>query len=71
VGERLPPRFADQQMNMFGHDHVAEHAQSKTTSDALECRLNGLLRLRGTERRQAMIAGKGDEMALSGWVEAL
>jgi hypothetical protein len=58
-------------MNVFGHDHVAEHAQSKTASDALKGRLNGLLRLRGTERRQAMIAAKRDEMALSGLVEAL
>jgi hypothetical protein len=53
MSECIAPRLADQQMNVFGHGHTAEHTESKTASDALERRLKGLLRL---VRAEAMLS---------------
>jgi hypothetical protein len=62
-------RLADQQVNLFGHDHIAERAHSETASEALKCRFNGT-HLGTTERWTAMIAAEGNEVALAGFVEA-
>ena len=67
--DRFALRLAHQQMNVFGHDHIAEYAQPETASDALKSRHNGI-RLGATERWTAVIAAKRNEMALSRLVEA-
>ena len=67
--DRFALRLADQQMNVFGHDHIAEYAQPETAPDALQRRLKGV-RLGAAQRRTAVIAAKRNEMALSRLVEA-
>ena len=70
-GERFALWFAHQQVHMIGHNNVSIDAKQKSAAHTLDrsfknrpCRDFGKV-------RPAMPAGEGDEMRLSGIVEAL
>ena len=55
-------RFADEQMNMFRHDHVASNGASVPTPHSLQFLLEDLSRSGGVEQFHALVATEGDEV---------
>ena len=58
-------RFADQQMHMFGHQHIADQLETIPGSDLLEDVDGEIPRANGTERAPSLVAAKGDEMKIA------
>ena len=56
ASEHVPLRLAEQQMHMFGHDHVAINREPESASHALQGQFEGWFRAWLIQQRQAMIA---------------
>ena len=55
-------RLAYQQMNVFGHDHIAEDTQIIPAAHPLQCLLEDATRLRAAQQRSPAITTEGDEV---------
>ena len=58
-------RFADQQMHMFGHQHIADQCKTIPGTDLLEDVDGEIPRTNGAEKTPSLIAAKGDEMKIA------
>jgi hypothetical protein len=70
IGEHTALGFADQQVNMLGHDHIPVDAKPETASHTLQRGLENSLGGVGCEQRPPMITGECDEVAVSGFLKA-
>jgi len=64
-------RFADQQVNMFGHDHVTGHKKLIAPANLLQYSQQQVTTARRAEQRLSPITTASDEMKVSGAVIAL
>jgi hypothetical protein len=60
--ERTSFRFAEQQVDVLGHDHIAGDEQTIPNPDPLQRLLEHALGLRTCQQRLTTIATKSDEM---------
>ena len=67
-GLGTPLRFADQQMNMLGHNHVPGYDETITGPHLFEDFEKEIPPPRRAEKSQAMVAAEGDEMRVAGAV---
>jgi len=70
VGESLLARLAEQQVNVFGHDHITVDAKFETEAHPLQ---RGLKNLPGDgcrERGTTMVTAEGHEVSLPGRVKS-
>ena len=58
-------RFAQQQVNMLGHDHVAVNAQSVTATHSLQGYLESSAACISDKQMTAMVTAESDEMTLT------
>jgi hypothetical protein len=58
-------RFADQQMHMFGREHIADQCKTIPGTDLLEDLDGEIPRTNGTEKTPSLVAAKGDEMKIA------
>ena len=69
IGQRSLLRFADQQMNMFRHNHVSVNAHSEAASHVLQTRNHQVIGIRRIEIGSSAIATEGEEVGLPGLLE--
>jgi hypothetical protein len=58
-------RFADQQMNVLGHDHVSVNVHLELAAHALQANGKQVLDRCGREERMPVRTGEGQEMRLA------
>jgi hypothetical protein len=64
-------RFADQQMKVFGHDHIADDHKLIAPADLFEDLEKKIAALSAAQQGLATITTTGDEMQVSGAVVAV
>jgi len=69
AGESGAFGFADEQVNVFGHDHVADHVESVAATGLLERTLEDLPCAGCVEEGLPTITAEGDEVQISGLLE--
>src|ERR1019366_4161357 len=70
VGQSVWSRFADQQMNVFGHDDITVNAHPETQPHAFEAFEKKTISVRRRELAVPLITTEGEEMRLAGFVES-
>jgi len=63
-------RFAEQQVNVFGHDHITVDAKVETDAHTLQRGLENLPGDGCRERGTTMVTAEGHEVGLSGRVKS-
>jgi len=69
IGQRVPRRFAEQQVNMLRHDDVAVNLKLEAAPHALQGRLEDSSAGGGGKQPTAMVTAESDEMTLAAVVE--
>jgi hypothetical protein len=69
--ERAAFRFAEQQVNVFGHDHIAGDKKSVPLADSLEGLLEDIAGVRVRQQRLAIMTAEGYEVQTFGLLNAL
>lgn len=62
---RADVRFADQQMEVFGHDHVSEERKVVAVADLTQDFEEDVAAVFGSEERQTMVTTAGDEVQVT------
>ncbi len=70
VGEIVLLRFAEQQVNVFGHDYITVDAKFESEAHTLERSLENLFGDGRRERETTMVTAEGDEVSLPGRVKS-
>lgn len=63
-------RLAEQQLNVFGHDHITVDAKFETEAHTLQSGLENLPGHGCRERGTTMVRGEGHEVSLPGRVKS-
>ena len=71
VGQRARLRFAQEQMNVLGHDHVSVHEHSEMAAHVFQTGNEEVVSFGGAEVLFAAITTEGDEVSLSGVMIAM
>ena len=70
VGQSFWRRFADQPMNVFGHDDITVNTHFEAQSHAFEAFDKEVVDVRRCELAVPLITTEGEEMGLAGCVES-
>jgi len=60
--------LADKEMNVLGHDYVADHDKTVATARFFQDTEEQVAALRGSEEGSALVATEGDEVEIAGAV---
>jgi hypothetical protein len=64
-------RFADEQVNVFGHDHIAANEESVPLAHTFQGLLEDVTGVRVSQQRVSMMTTEGYEMETLGLLNAL
>ena len=70
IGEHTALGFAEQQVNMLGHHHIAVNTKSETVPHTLQRELENSLCGVGPKQRPPMVTGECDEVAVPGFLKS-
>ena len=70
-GRRNGSRFADEQVEMFWHDDIADQSEAVASAHFLENLHGQILRAGGGQERPSLVAAKSDEVKIAPAGDAL